>query len=643
MSIENEDLSSRIEREEPRQAVSARVLDELLAYVCVLDPDGRITQINRPALEACGSERENVIGSRFWECSWWTSDFDTKTAIERAFTQAAAGRAARWAARAYIGGNKRPVWLDLKLAPILDAAGNVDAIVVSAVDITQRQQAEDALRESRTELELALTAGRGGVWDWDIVNDVTRVSPSYRELYGHAPDEELSYDVWLSSIVDEDRERVRACAEEFFKSGRDWSTEYRVIHPVHGERWLAAVGVLRRDESGRPIRFLGINVDITDRKRAEQALIESNRRKDEFLAVLGHELRNPLAPLRTGLELLEMGMPPEEVAEVYAMMARQVDHLSRLVDDLLDLSRITRGTVQLQVDTVDLNEVVDIAVELARPRIEERRHRLLDERERTPLTVKADAQRLAQVVSNVLDNAAKYTEPGGEIRLWLDVEPAAVSIHVQDTGLGIPVDQLDTVFEMFSQVREHHVATGGGALGIGLALSRQLLALHGGTIEAMSEGLDCGSEFVIRLPLDRIAQGDQTARRAPETTAGLRRVLVVDDNRDAAAMVGALLEVPGHEVRIAHDAQEALEVLATFEPEVVLLDIGLPGMDGYEAARRIRALPCGKKVLLIALTGWGKEEDKRRALEAGFDEHLTKPVSAEQLLDLLARQGLERC
>jgi PAS domain S-box-containing protein len=377
--------------------------------------------------------------------------------------------------------------------------------------------------------------------------------------------------------------------------------------------------------------------DITERKRSEEALREADRRKDEFLAVLGHELRNPLAPLRSGVELLELARDrPELIEGIRVMMQRQLGHLVHLVDDLLDLSRITRGDIQLQQVTVELQTIVAAAIELTRPLIVERGHQLIVEAFPEPIHVRGDFERLTQIVGNLLSNAAKYTQPGGTIEVRAERSEGHAVVRVRDTGYGIPHEQLEEVFEMFTQVPEHRTHMGGGGLGIGLALSRRLTELHGGTLRAASEGLGRGSEFSLRLPLSEApavqpAQPAHSAKALPP-----RRVLLVDDNADAADSLRLVLDMQGHMTEVAYDAASALLAVERFGPDCVLLDIGLPVIDGYETARRIRSLPGGERLRLIAITGWGQQEDKERALAAGFDAHLTKPADSAALSALLA-------
>jgi PAS domain S-box-containing protein len=392
----------------------------------------------------------------------------------------------------------------------------------------------------------------------------------------------------------------------------------------------------------RPTLVGGVAIDITERKHAEEALRESARRKDEFLAVLGHELRNPLAPLRNGIELLKewAGVEPR-AKRVLAMMDRQLSHLLRLVNDLLDVSRIGRGKAEIKLGRVDLRAVIDGATEQAQPLMTERRHSLDVQQSAIPLTATGDFERLVQVVANLLTNAATYTEPGGRISLRTELAGGEAVVCVTDTGLGIAREHLDTVFEPFSQVVGQTAQVGARGLGIGLALSREIVRVHGGRIEARSAGLGHGSEFRVSLPLTQTKAMVHDAQQpvARQMPARARRILVVDDNEDAAESLQRILEVYGHTVRAVGDGSAALEALETFRPTVVLLDIGLPDVDGYEVARRIRATRHGHNICLCAITGWGQAEDKRRAHEAGFDEHMTKPVDLGALTALIAREG----
>ncbi len=391
--------------------------------------------------------------------------------------------------------------------------------------------------------------------------------------------------------------------------------------------------------------------DITDRKLAMDALQEADRRKDEFLATLAHELRNPLAPLRNGLQVMALAKDDAEVVErARAMMERQLQQMVRLIDDLLDLSRISRGKVELRRERVELRTVIANAVETSRPLIEQSGHRLTVDVPAGPLAIDADVVRLSQVVANLLNNAAKYTERGGRIGLRVRRAPAGageVSLHVTDNGVGIPAAMLPQVFQMFTQV-DRSLEKARGGLGIGLSLVKRLVEMHGGTVEARSGGRGQGSEFIVRLPLaeamENAGEGaaPEDAAAAAEGPAGgpagsrPRRVLVTDDNVDAATSLAMMLELMGNQVRIAHNGLEAIAAAEDFRPDVILLDIGMPQLNGYDACRRIREQPWGQGIYIVALTGWGQEEDKRRSREAGFDHHLVKPVDPALLGRLLA-------
>jgi signal transduction histidine kinase/ActR/RegA family two-component response regulator len=364
------------------------------------------------------------------------------------------------------------------------------------------------------------------------------------------------------------------------------------------------------------------------------ALQNADRRKDEFLATLAHELRNPLAPVRNSLHILRLaGAEDATVARVRAVMERQVDHLVRLVDDLMEVSRITRGKIELRRERTDLARVLRTAIETSQPLLDAAGHELAVELPPGPLPLDADPVRLAQVFSNLFNNAAKYAERPGHIHVRATREDGQVAVSVRDEGIGIEPGMLAHVFEMFTQVDGTHRRSQGG-LGIGLTLVRSLVQLHGGTVAAHSDGIGRGSEFTVRLPLATAALAQVPAReQAPAPPVPLR-VLVVDDNRDAADSLGVLLGFLGYSVEVAHDGAAALRVVERFHPALVLLDLGMPEMDGYEVARRLRAQPRWRDLVLVALTGWGQEEDRQRSREAGFDHHLVKPTDLDALQQL---------
>ena len=381
--------------------------------------------------------------------------------------------------------------------------------------------------------------------------------------------------------------------------------------------------------------------EVAERARAEQALKEADRHKDEFLAMLAHELRNPLAPILNAVQLMRMKpMPDPQLSQSRDVIERQVSHLTRLVDDLLDVARITRGRINLSPEPIELAALIARAVETVQPLVQERGHEFTTEIPAGTLRVNADPLRLTQALGNVLGNAAKYTERGGRITLTVCPQGADVEIRVRDTGIGIPAEVLPRIFDLFTQLdrRSDHPHSG---LGIGLALVRRLLQMHDGTITAHSEGTGLGSEFVLRLPLlletTQSANGKQSTIRTDDAPPVRRRILVADDNADALETLATVLELSGHEVFSAPNGSLALESAERHLPEVALLDIGMPLLDGYEVARRIRAQAWGKRITLVALTGWGQDSDRRRSQEAGFDSHLVKPLDLEKLTQLLAR------
>jgi len=371
------------------------------------------------------------------------------------------------------------------------------------------------------------------------------------------------------------------------------------------------------------------------------ALQEADRRKDEFLAMLAHELRNPLAPIRTAVQLLRLKeLKAEQRSRARDVIERQVEHLVALIDDLLDVSRITRGMITLQREPVLVGAIVARAVETTRPMIDANHHELTLELPDELITVDGDKTRLVQVLANVLHNASKFTDPGGRIHLRVTRESSQVVITISDNGVGIPQEFVPRIFDLFTQVRSNAARAQGG-LGIGLALVRRLTEMHGGTATARSEGPDRGTEITVRIPALATERVEASPVRAPQPVAAIdpRRILVADDNRDAAESLALQLQLAGHDVRTANDGIEALEVAQNFEPHIVLLDLGMPKMDGYEAARAMRLRPWGTTATIIALTGWGQPQDRQRSTDAGFDAHLVKPVSESQLFQALASTG----
>ncbi len=419
-----------------------------------------------------------------------------------------------------------------------------------------------------------------------------------------------------------------------------YQIEQRYLHKDGRVVWVLLTNALQRDDLGQPMYSICVIQDITARKTAEKALRESDRAKDEFLALLGHELRNPLAPLRTGLEILKQApRNPELLENLLPIMNRQLSHLVRLVDDLLDISRISRGVIELQLAALDLKAPIQAAIEQVRSLVEERRHQLRVNLSDEPMQVIGDLERLTQVFANLLGNAAKFMDPGGTIRVTSEARDGEAVVRVRDVGYGIAPERIDTLFTLFSRPPDRRDTKGGGGLGIGLALSRRLIEMHGGSLEAQSEGPGRGSEFIVRLPLGGVLDEDTSVDLRAIPAVAAHRVLIVDDNADAVQGLKTLLEMNGQITEIACDGRTALQQIEAFRPDVVLLDLGLPDMDGVEVARRARALPHGGEMRLVAVTGRGQDEDRQQTQEAGFDLHLTKPVEWQQLATLLAEHG----
>ena len=384
-------------------------------------------------------------------------------------------------------------------------------------------------------------------------------------------------------------------------------------------------------ETGELIGAVNVLVDITERKRADSA-------KDEFLAMLAHELRNPLAPIRNAVHVLNLKSPPvPEVTKMLEVIDRQMAHMTRLIDDLLDVSRISRDKITLRKARVSLTEVVNAALETSRPVLAESGQAFTVAMPEQTIHVDADPTRLAQAISNVLHNAAKYTDAAGRIWLTVAQEGGDAVISVRDTGIGIAPDMLPTVFDMFTQA-DRSIDRARGGLGVGLTVARRLVELHGGSINARSDGAGKGSTFTVRLPVSTASaeSAADSSQPAVSSAASPHRVLVADDNRDAAESLAALLRMVGHDVRLAHDGVEAVGIASEYRPHMIVLDIGMPKMNGYEAARKVRAEAWGKHAMIVALSGWGQEEDKRRSREAGIDHHLVKPLELSALLQLLA-------
>ena len=454
----------------------------------------------------------------------------------------------------------------------------------------------------------------------------------------------LAVSAWLQRAITEPVLGVARVAQQVMER-RDYKLRVRKTSSDEVGVLVDAFNDMLAEADRRATALETANADLLhemrERHAAEDALKLADQRKDEFLATLAHELRNPLAPLRNGLQIMRMTNDASAISRAQLMMERQLQQMVRLVDDLLDVSRITTGKLVLRTERVSLQEVMVTAIDAVRPLIDAKRQTLLVELPTITVELDADATRLSQIFSNILNNAFKYTEPGGSIRITARIAYGAVEIRVLDTGIGIAAEELPAVFDMFTQFDASPERTHGG-LGVGLALAKRLVQLHGGTISARSAGLGHGSEFTVRLPIATAPAGALDADLKQREKVSPRRVLLVDDNRDFALSLAALLELEGHDVRTTFEAVSAETVAGEFRPDIAFLDLGLPHVNGFELARRLRAQPHTNGTVLVAVTGWGKEEDRQRSREAGFDLHLVKPVEPDQILDEVRKAGAKR-
>ena len=510
-------------------------------------------------------------------------------------------------------------------------------------DITERKRAEEELRESERKLRLAKDAAKMGAWNWDLLSGEVTWSDRCKALFGLSPDTVMSDTVFLAAVHPEDRDRIDRAVKDALTKKEPYEIEMRVPRPDGTVAWVAFKGEVFHAPDGRAVRLAGMVMDITERKRAEELardanekLRETDRRKDEFLGMLSHELRNPLAPIRNSVHVLGRVDPASpQAARARTIISRQVDHLARLVDDLLDVKRISTGKLRLHTAVMDLTKQVRETVEDIRPLFVNRTLTLDLKVPDQAVWVDGDSTRLAQVVSNLLHNAAKFTDVGGHVSVSVESADGEASIRVRDDGVGVPPDMLDKLFDPFIQSdRTLHRTTGG--LGLGLSLVRGITELHGGAVVARSGGIGKGTEFVVTLPTTEPASAASAETLSPGTSAK-SRVLIIEDNVDAAESLRDLIEIlGGHEVRVAHDGEEGIAAARERAPDVILCDIGLLVIDGYEVARRMRANGIAPGARLVALSGYASAEDIDRAIRAGFDFHVAKPAAIDKVLALVA-------
>ncbi|HEY3655077.1 MAG TPA: ATP-binding protein [Steroidobacteraceae bacterium] len=521
-----------------------------------------------------------------------------------------------------------------------------DSLTMMQDSLAAQQRAEAELRHEREWFQVTLASIADAVITTDTRGTITFLNPVAERMTGWTTNEALGLPLeCVFTIVNEHtRQTVESPVGKVLREG---TVVGLANHTTLIAKDKTEVAI---EDSAAPIRDLHGNIsgsvmvfhDVTARRRAEEALREADRRKDEFLATLAHELRNPLAPIRQAALISKArGATDAQKRWSHDVIDRQVQHMALLLDDLLDISRVTRGSLVLRIQPTDLASLVAAAVETARPVIDTKRHTLSIELRDEHVRIDADPLRMAQILSNLLTNAAKYTDPEGRIRLSAKCEPQEAVIEVADSGIGIRAEALPTIFAMFAQVPSTRDRSEGG-LGIGLALTKGLIELHGGKIEARSAGLGRGSQFTVRLPRRAEVSQRESAREQATVSPVSRRILIADDNRDSAESLAALLELDGHEVTIVHDGAGAIAAFAHACPEIALLDIGMPGLNGYEVARRLRQSHPASAATLIAITGWGQEDDKVRARAAGFDHHLTKPVDLQRLSELIRAEAAWR-
>jgi len=531
-------------------------------------------------------------------------------------------------------------YFDRVMTPLRAVDGRIDGVITFSVDVTENVEGHKRAELAAERLHAALEAAAIGTYFWDIDADVVVHDEGIRRLFGFSADNRPIAEL-TARVHPDDQPRWLAALERSKHAGAPFDEEFRIIGPGGDVRWVHDKGTVTHAVAGTGRWMSGAIIDITDRKLTEERLEQAralaeraSAAKDEFLAMLGHELRNPMAPIMTALELLRMrGDDSRELA----IIERQVKHLLQLVDDLLDIAKITRGKVELRRAVHDLAEVVARAVEIATPLLEERGHQLVVDVPHQQLVVDGDAVRLAQVVANLLTNAAKFTPPSGHIEVRARRSGERIVLTVSDDGKGIDPDLLPHVFELFVQGKRTPERAEGG-LGLGLALVHNLVRLHGGSVVARSAGLGHGSTFEVVLPVARGVPGVASVA-TPQVRGQDRRVLVVDDNEEAAELLAAGLETSGYTVRIANDGAQALAAVEDFTPDVAVLDIGLPVMDGYELIGHLRARPALRGCRFIALTGYGQANDRSRSRDAGFHVHLVKPVRLAVLLDAVAGRG----
>jgi PAS domain S-box-containing protein len=626
------DLAAMADESERQRRLYETVLSNTPDLVYVFDLEHRFTYANAVLLAMWGRSFEEAIGKTCWELGYepWHAAMH-----DREIEEVKATKAPIRGEVPFEGTFGRRIY-DYIFVPILGPDGEVEAVAGTTRDVTERKRFEEELRDSELRFRTITNASPQMVWTALPDGTIDFHNAQFYQFVGGEAGRAEGTD-WAGNMLHaDDQQSGQARWAHSVASGEPYEATYRLRHHSGEYRWILARALPLRSESGEIVRWLGTDTDIHEAKLNEAALEDANHRKDEFLAMLAHELRNPLAPISAAAQVLRL-VPnnPDKVRQYSEVISRQVSHMTTLVNDLLDVSRVTRGMVQLEKAPVDVKAVVTSAAEQVHPLVEAGRHTLTLQLGSAPATVLGDRARLIQVSANLLANAAKYTPPGGQITLALDVVDGLVRIGVGDNGNGIEATLLPHVFDLFVQGKRTPDRAQGG-LGLGLALVKNIVAMHGGQVSARSDGPGRGSTFMVELPAAAQVPRPAAPAPVPITTSQRRlRIMLVDDNADAAATLSALLSAAGHLVQVINDPRDAVGAALASPPEVFILDIGMPLIDGHALARQLRAqaVLCG--ALYIALTGYGQSSDRESSRQAGFDRHFVKPVEAARLLAAL--------
>ena len=597
---------------------------------------GEIVRVNQKFCEMLGYTAGEVIGKTFLEL---THPDDISRSLEAIETSLTSGNESYILEKRYIRKDGSPVWASLTATFLSDDLGQPKNILANIQDITARKQLEERTRETELRFRTFMENNPTYAYIKDSKSRYVYVNQKTATIVSSVNPTEMIGKTDFDFFSKHDAHALRK-NDRIVMRRKQPSQFLEMINSKQGRLYFLAFKFPLEGSDGQML-LAGISVDVTTQYRAEQDLIEADKRKNQFLATLAHELRNPLAPIRNAVQILKMKDSADpELIWVQKMLARQVSHMSRLLDDLIDVSRISRQRLELRKSRIVLSTVLESAVETSRPLIDAQQHEFSMDVAETPIFLDGDFVRLSQVFSNLLNNAAKYTPNGGQIRLSARLQRDHAIVLVQDSGIGFKPDAKNSLFDMFWQGTSSLSHSEGG-LGIGLSLVKGIVELHGGKVDAHSEGPGKGSEFIVQLPAIPAISVDDSHERESEikNSAPIRRVLVVDDNRDSADSMALQLRLKGHDVQTAYSGEQALEVAITYQPEFILLDIGLPGMSGHDVARTIRQQSWGASPVLIAMTGWGQLEDRSLASDAGFDHHMTKPLDPDELDALLVAKS----